>query len=279
MKSVFNLISVLILLAGGFSCQTSPTKIVNQDQVQTEAGQDSFQGFLKLNPVILDARSPLDFSVSHSPGAVSVQWQDLNKVQPGYRGILQDDEMSLARRFSLWGINPETPVLVVGSGLQGQGEEGRIAWVLKYLGVKDVQFAAWTVIRSTIPRTEKSPENKPIWKPSAQAHYLAQPEELKKANKDAIILDVRDLTNSESGTEKFRLPVKKISWKKFITSKGLPESKVLLDLQKENISKNKLIYVISENGLSSSTVTFLLREWGYQAKNFSGGYEYLRRAP
>ncbi len=266
-------------MVGSFSCQTSPTKIINQDQVQVEAGQDLFQGFLKLKPVILDVRSPLDFSVSHSPGAVSVQWQDFNKVQPGYRGILQDDEMSLARRFSLWGINPETPVLVVGSGLQGQGEEGRIAWVLKYLGVKDVQFAAWTVIRSTIPRTETGPENKPIWKPVVQSHYLARPEELKKASKDAIFLDVRDLTISETvrkktGLEKFRIPVKKISWKKFITTKGLPEVKVLVDLQKENINKNQVIYVISENGLSSSAVTFLLREWGYQAKNFSGGFEF-----
>ena len=102
-------------LAAIFSCQTTPTKGINQGQVAVEESQDPIRSFLKLKPVILDARNPLDFSVSHAPGAISAQWQDFNKVQPGHRGLLQEDELAIARRLSLWGIDPETPVtLFVG---------------------------------------------------------------------------------------------------------------------------------------------------------------------
>ncbi len=295
----------VLFSAGIFSCQNTPTKVTNQGQAAANSETDFFRGFLKLKPVILDARTPLDFSVSHAPGAVLVQWQDFSQLKPGFRGFLQDDDVSLARRLSLWGIDPETPVLVVGSALQGQGEEGRIAWMLKYLGVKNVQFASWTVIRATIPRPEISPENKPTWKPAVQSQFLATPEEFKTAVLDRkappsrarlkslqmspprtgalgpenLILDVREVATDFSGLEKATVPLKIISWKKFLNAKGLAENSTETELKKENITKNKTIFVISENGVSSAAVTMILREWGYGARNFAGGYEYLRRAP
>lgn len=296
---------VILISAGIFSCQNVPTKVTNQGQLIVEGSENPFQSFLKLKPVILDARTPLDFSVSHAPGAVLVQWQDFSQLKPGYRGFLQDDDISLARRLSLWGVDPETPVLVVGSALQGQGEEGRIAWMLKYLGVQNVQFASWTVVRATIPRAETGPENKPVWKPSLQAQLIATPEEFKAAAFDRkappsgarlkslqmnsaragalgaenLILDVREVATDFSGLEKATVPLKKISWKKFLNTQGLPEKSTEAELKKENITKNKTIFVISENGVSSAEVTLILREWGYSAKNFTGGYEYLRRTP
>ena len=288
-----------------FSCQNAPTKVTNQGQAATEGSENPFQGFLKLKPVILDARTPLDFSVSHAPGAVLVQWPDFSQLKPGFRGFLQDDFISLARRLSLWGVDPETPVLVVGSALQGQGEEGRIAWMLKYLGVKNVQFASWTVVRATIPRAETGSENMPAWKPRLQAQLIATPEEFKAAALDGIappsrarlkslqmnsaragalgaenlILDVREAATDFSGLEKAIGLLKKISWKRFLNPKGLPDNSIEAELKKENITKNQTIFVISENGVSSAAVTLILREWGYSAKNFAGGYEYLRRTP
>ena len=164
-----------------FSCQVVPTKTSNQGEVVAQQKQDSIKVFFKLSPVILDARSPLDFSVSHAPGAIPAQWDEFTKVEPGYRGILQDDDLSLARRLSLWGIDQDTPVLVLGNALQGLGEEARVAWTLKFLGVKNVQFGSWSLVRSTIPRPGMSPENKPIWKPTPQTELLATAEEFKAA--------------------------------------------------------------------------------------------------
>ena len=177
--------------------------------------------------------------------------------------------------------------------------------MLKYLGVKNVQFASWTVVRATIPRAETGPENKPAWKPSLQAQLLATPEEFKAAVFDRkappsrarlkslqmnsartgalgaenLILDVREAATDFSGLEKATGLLKKISWKKFLNTKGLAENSMEAELKKENITKNQTIFVISENGVSSAAVTLILREWGYNAKNFAGGYEYLRRAP
>src|SRR5690606_23898321 len=128
--------------------------------------EEHLQKFLEKKPVLLDAREPLDFSVSHAPGAISVNWRDFSKTGGTEQGWLLDDEFSMARRLSLWGIDPDTPVLVLGYGHDGKGEEGRIAWMLKYLGIKDVHIAHWRVIRATIPRESSPPKNKPIWKPN-----------------------------------------------------------------------------------------------------------------
>ena len=49
------------------------------------------------------------------------------------------------------------------------------------------------------------------------------------------------------------------------------------DFKKLGLNHSQTIYVISENGVSSAVATLILRQWGYQAKNFAGGFEFLRR--
>lgn len=291
-----------LFLAVVSACQMVPTKTANQTSFPESASavtEEVFKKFLTKNPVILDVRKPLDFSVSHPPGAISVQWDDFSR--PIGKGWLVDDELSLASRLSLWGIDTDTPVLVIGYAEDGKGEEGRVAWMLKYLGVKDVAIAKWTRLRSTIPRPEGAIQNKPLWKPQVKSEFLATYEEFEKnilkghyplvtgARRKAlqlpsgaesvlrpeyVVLDVRDL-NPPNKKDLGAFSLKPISWKNFINSSGLPDAEVLSILEENGISKNKLIYVISENGVSSGLVTFVLRSWGYQAKNFAGGFEYL----
>jgi thiosulfate/3-mercaptopyruvate sulfurtransferase len=296
---------ILFLTGFLFSCQTSPTKVFSETLPPDKlfgSSEESLKKFLSQKPVVLDAREPLDFSVSHPPGAISVQWREFSQTGGAERGWLLEDDFAAARRLSLWGIDPETPVLVVGYGPKGHGEEGRIAWMLKYLGVKDVQMADWKVVRSTIPREEGSPQNKPIWKPKVKDDYVGTWKEFQEdilhgpppisgarmkalqmnaASSTAIgpeyvLLDVTDKADHGVVFPPITL-IKRIFWKDFITEQGLPDQHARKYLEDNHITKNKVIYVISENGLSSSTVTFILREWGYMAKNFAGGYDFLRR--
>jgi thiosulfate/3-mercaptopyruvate sulfurtransferase len=297
---------LMAFLAAVVSCQTPPpTKTANQAQIEPEIStSDALHDFLKSKPVILDARSPLDFSVSHAPGAISVQWQDFAHSEAGFRGILLDDEFSLARRLSLWGIDPETPVLVLGNGPNGKGEEGRVAWMLKYLGVKNVRISSSKAIRSTIPRPEGSPENKAVWKPVVNSEYLVSTQDFKKyvfarripiskarimalglgagnsgaLDPEIVVLDVTGTDLGNPWLVSAGVPVKKIFWKKFIDDKGQIRPEVVEDLKAQHLSTNNEIFVLSENGESSGEVTFILRELGYQAKNFAGGIEFLQRA-
>lgn len=261
-----------------FSCQAPQTQTSSESSAPEKlfgSSEEKLRTFLGRKPVVLDARKALDFSVSHPPGAVNVDWRDFSKAGSGW---LLDDDFSIARRLSLWGIDPETPVLVIGNAQEGQGEEGRLAWMLKYLGVKDVQIADWKVLRSTIPRQESPVKNKIIWKPKPNDDYVATREDLKpdSIGHEGVILDV---TGVAENSQIFTPPivVKKIFWKDFITERGLPDQNARLKLDENKITKEKYVYVVSENGLTSGLVTYILREWGYRAKNFAGGYEDLRR--
>lgn len=297
---------IVLLLALVFlgACQTKPTQMGTTTEIPLSAEQveeKTFREFLKLRPVILDARSSLDFTVSHPPGAISVNWEDFSSPDLNQRGWLMDDELSIARRLSLWGIEPKTPVLVVGYGADGKGEEGRLAWMLRYLGVEDVKMAHWSQVRSTIPREESPPENKNLWTPNIQKNWQVSatefnknvfegPRPSSKARKDAlqlpgsavldsssvIVLDVSKLdVTIDKKLVKSRVPVKNLHWKKFITKEGWADPSVKAALETLGVTPKKTIYVVSRDGISSGLVTFVLREWNFDARHFSGGFQYL----
>lgn len=149
---------------GLVGCQVMPTKVTEQEAAQIESGK-TLSALMKEKPVLLDARSSFEFNLNHVPGAINVRWEDFSQQDPRSRGMLEPDLFALARRLSLIGIDLETPVLVLGKGLQGQGEEGRVAWTLKVLGVQKVYTANVTSLRSQAPKEEPLVANKPYWKP------------------------------------------------------------------------------------------------------------------
>lgn len=297
---------ILILLIFLSACQNLPTQVGNKTALpEASISEGDFKNFLKKSPVILDVRSALDFSVSHTPGAILVQWQDFSQPGDAAKGWLIDDEMAIARRLSLWGIDPETPVLVVGKGLNGTGEEGRVAWMLKYMGVKDVEFCAWTQIPATIPREEGRPENKPLWKPKVQEDWLITWEEFNKnvfqghglvpfsrarmqslqvgpavsgaLGPEFLVLDVSAKERQGTELSGAKIPVKRIFWKEFFDQQGFTNEEARSILGENHINTNKIIYVINEDGVASGAVTMVLREWGFTAKNFAGGFQHINK--
>lgn len=151
------------------SCQQKPTSTYGQSPVLTQATKADTRAWLKgvlaQDPVILDARSPFDYNLAHVPSAINVRWEDFCQQNPNARGVLDPDSFALARRLALIGINPERKVLVLGKALDGQGEEGRVAWTLKYLGVKDVYVMQAEELRALRVQETPPPQNKPLWKP------------------------------------------------------------------------------------------------------------------
>src|SRR4051794_699563 len=91
------------------SCQIAPTQTSSEASAPEKlfgSSEEKLQKFLNKKPVVLDARQALDFSVSHTPGAINVDWRDFSKTGGMERGWLLDDDLSNARRLSLWGIDP-----------------------------------------------------------------------------------------------------------------------------------------------------------------------------
>lgn len=278
MKFWILVFSTLVLMVG---CQQKPTKIVTQEPVIGE--NITAEKLMKDNPIILDARPAFEFNLAHVPGAINVRWEDFSQQNPKSRGLLQADLFSLARRMSLIGIDPQTKVLVLGKGPQGAGEEGRIAWTLKVLGVKEVYTLLHTSYREMNP-TKEAPliQNKPYWKPDAAENLTTDFKDFKamvsKAENALVVIDVRSpqefALRNLSQVKDVQVPVINIEWSEFFSEKGLPDKKVERALFEKNISKDTRVLILSNHGVRSGAVTYALNFLGYKkASNFAGGYE------
>lgn len=268
------------------SCQQKPTKIVAQDSLMNgtlASGSFSVENLMKEKPVILDVRPAFEFNLSHVPGAINVQWEDFSQQNPKHRGLLQTDLFALARRLSLIGIDPDTKVVVLGKGPQGAGEEGRVAWTLKVLGIHDVYTLHYTSYRQMNVTKEVPPvENKPYWKPQVQESLMVGLKEFKdqviKTDNDVVVLDVRSsqefALHNLSQMKNVKAAIKNIDWKDFFDDKGLPTKGVEQKLVADKITMDTKIFILSNHGVRSGAAAYALRFLGYKkVSNFAGGYE------
>ncbi len=297
----FAMIMMTFLLA----CQQKPTQMITQKKVMPK--ETSVSSLISDETVILDVRNPFEYSANRIPSSINAQWSDFTSSSPETRGVLQSDLFAVARRLALWGIDPQTPVLVVGKGLDGKGEEGRVAWMLTHLGVKKVNIARYDLFRGRVVSLEENeplPKNKETWMPSdAGLSELKWPDFVDKLvphrynfkflkpylvdgkegnrvgrflNSTLRFVDVRSPAefqrfNLQQLDPKFQLT--HIEWKRFFLPNGTVRPETFNDLQKMGWGDEDEIILISEDGLSSGAVTFALHQLGFtRAQNFSGGY-------
>ena len=279
------------LLALLVSCQMSPTKTYQSESYDTSTLSQALRSPIPVGPdtVILDARSPFEFAMAHLPGAKNLSWTDFSDSRGPYPGRLKTQLRSQVRRLSLLGIGPDTPVVVVGKGRGGKGEEGRLGWTLLYLGVKNVFVAQVDALGLRYSNLVQPPpkRNKNIWKATKKPQLLAGlPEVLDsvrgKKNETVHIIDVRGkkeyfekIRNTKFSTEDLRAV--HIEWKEFFNSKGRPRMKIRRRLKSIGILPQHRVILISNDGLRSGAVTYALLSLGYsKAANYAGGYSELR---
>lgn len=270
------------------ACQQAPTKVYQTSPTQTKEGAG--KGEIQLSPqtVIVDARPAFEYSVSHLNGSILLRPEDFNQKEEKFRGLLDLDHFTLARRLARLGIGPETPVVVVGRGVQGHGEEGRVAWTFKRLGLHNVRFAAIDYFSIPLSSAEAPPrENVAIWKPEEdESLEVTRTDFLKAVVKPKspavgpiVIIDVRPSEEylGKVSSSQVKTPpdigAVNIPWTHFFRQNGLLNESVKSKLEAIGITTDKTIYVVANQGQESAAVTLALREMGYaKAANFAGGY-------
>jgi len=102
--------------------------------------------------IVVDSRPEHEYEAGHIPTAVRIGWEDWNAKpmlktlglsldlwEPGYWGALDNARLEeFASRLSEIGLTNNRPVVVYADSLASKGREGRIAWMLLYLGVENV---------------------------------------------------------------------------------------------------------------------------------------------
>jgi thiosulfate/3-mercaptopyruvate sulfurtransferase len=157
---------------------------------------------------VIDARTREEFLGGHIPGALWLGWEDWCAAaspeagpllaQAGYWGVLAGPPALLARRLAAQGVRGEEPLVVYADGPRSRGREGRIAWMLLYLGATEVYlldggWRGWQDSGSPVETGE--PRAKPgYFRPAVQAERRARFSRLKaayQAGAPPIFVDAR----------------------------------------------------------------------------------------
>lgn len=123
--------------------------------------------------ILLDARPSFVTAVAPIRQARTLDWRDFTRRIAPQPNALEGDLFFHTRRLARMGIGPDSQVLILGRGVDGDGEEGRLAWTLRYLGVNKVEFKSADQYRPQM-QVFASPEVKeaPMWKPELKEELL-----------------------------------------------------------------------------------------------------------
>jgi len=269
-------------------CQTKPTEIKNQSQVQQVTSEEKEVAEIKKliqekDPVIMDTRSSQEFFLSHIPQSHYANPREYMSLKNDKDYFVLADRESITRRWALLGIAPETPVVVVGKGLSGAAEQAWWAWFLKGLGVQDVRLAHVDEFRMRPyePNAAKR-ENKAFWNPKSELNESSL-QELKSELKlgSSVVIDtteksvLKSQSESKLGAQKSKILMK--PWKSFFKANSRIRPEVEQELLAMGLTKEKQIILVCDDGLSAGAVDFVLQSLGYaKTKVFPGPISSLK---
>ena len=141
----------------------------------------------------MDARPREEYAAGHLPGAVVLPWEEWCGhgpvercplvAEPGYWGRLADaDPDWYAQRLGEHGLRHDVPIVVYAGGLRSKGREGRIAWMLLYLGAQEVYlldggWQGWRTSGGLVETTSATP---------MAAQFMVRPDPRRRACFDAL---------------------------------------------------------------------------------------------
>src|SRR5712692_774178 len=112
--------------------------------------------------VVVDVRSKIAFTASgHIPRAVVATWHDFSDPNSAIKGLLDPDIGRLEKKLGALGVSKDRQVVVYSNPFDNWGDEGRMYWMLKYLGHPNVRVLAggWVKWSAEMRRFECGPAN------------------------------------------------------------------------------------------------------------------------
>ncbi len=159
---------LILVLVFQVCCQQKPTIGVTESGVLVQS-QD-YRKAIQANSVVFDTRSPFEFNTNKVPGSINLPIQDFD---------VSKDALDAARRLALYGVNSETPVVIIGSG---NGDEQKLAWEFSKLGLTKIETLDSKVFRMMNHQPEGAKKNVTLWKPDSSMGEISQKEFEKRMN-------------------------------------------------------------------------------------------------
>ena len=151
---------------------------------------------------ILDVRGKAAYEFGgHIPGAVHSTWHDYSDPTAVAKGLLDSDLTRLERRIQALGISNDTDVVIYSNPFDNWGDEGRMFWMLEYLGLNKLRIldGGWVKWVAEKRRYEHGVHNPThgTFKASPRSETIATKDELKQLVKrphpETMLADARSL--------------------------------------------------------------------------------------
>ena len=252
-------------------------------------------------PIVVDARGRVAFAAAHVPGAIRLSWLRFREGL-GRTGKLPHNLAALRSALVRRGLDPERRIVVYGSASTGWGEDGRIVWMLRYLGftgarMLDGGFAAW---RSTGGRVTRGPAFRRMGEGNAThdphgvggradtavcSEFRASIADVQRAVDDAThgtgLLDTRSLAEW-NGSRRYwparggRIPgATHVEWTSLLTGNGLLDRSpaALTRLARRGLAPQRPIIAYCVGGVRSAHACVALRALGFtDVRNYDGSW-------
>ncbi len=228
--------------------------------------------------VLIDVRGPAAYT-SHIPGAVNSTWHEYSDPSSVSKGVLNPDLAQLEQRVRALGINQTSDVVIYSNPFDNWGDEGRMFWMLQYLGHPSVRILDGGWVKWV---AEQRPFDHDLGKPkagdftvNAQPELIMNKDALKKLVKgqhpNTLILDARSV-EEYAGKEIDGLPraghipsAINISWNQFLERDATlkPAEQVKAIFEDHGFREDHEIITYCLGGVRAAWVYTLLRYVGY----------------
>ena len=230
---------------------------------------------------VLDVRSNRWLGLERLPGSVPVSWPDFSPNHATRKGNLLDKPSVLTQKLRKLGIANDRPVVVFADPQQGWGEDGRLVWMLRTLGHRQVVMVdgGYAALVATHPNPNPNPPPGDFVI-HRNANWQIRREDLKSAlgNLNPVIIDTRTPQEYAGATphgenRKGHLPgAVNLHFRSLLNQQGklLPRDQILARLQEMGITKDTQIVAYCTGGIRSGWLTVVLSDLGFEVKNYAG---------
>lgn len=256
--------------------------LIDTESLQNQLGQPGL--------VVIDVRGRAAYEFGgHIPGAVHTTWHDYSDPNAVAKGLIDPDMKRMEQRMRALGISDDSRVVIYSNPFDNWGDEGRMFWMLEYLGhtnlrILDGGWVKWVEERRPFEHGRVTPKLGTFTVKTAN-HTVIAKDELKalvrRSHPDTVIVDARSL-EEYLGKEVSGIPraghipsAVHLAWNGFLnknaTVKDLEAIKAGLD--EKGLQPDKEVICYCTGGVRSSWLYFILKLAGYQkVRNYPGSW-------
>ena len=238
--------------------------------------------------VLIDVRGRAAYS-SHLPGAVHSTWHEYSDPDAVAKGVLDPNVERIERRLRALGINQSSDIVIYSNPFDNWGDEGRMYWMLKYLGHPSVKIldGGWVKwVREQRPFQHEAVTPKPgDFSATVNPELIVSKDVLKKMVKtshpNTVLLDARSV-EEYAGKEIDGLPRSghipsaiNLPWNRFLKPDATvkPVQEIQKIFEDHGLRHDQEIITYGLGGVRAAWVYCLLRYVGYgNVKTYPGSW-------